>query len=72
MGLAESAFHPVLDLNVELETDPETDEKGLVVEVRVSMAIQEVLRRKRAYTRQWIDAAPADVRSRIRLFYDII
>jgi cellulase/cellobiase CelA1 len=70
MALADSCFGPSV-LTVEVEADPETDEQVLVITARLPLAADEVLRRKREYTRRWIESAPPAAREKIRLLYDI-
>ena len=72
VDLAETHFHPVNHLSVGVETDPDVEEDFLVIDVSVAMDADEVLRRKQAYTRAWLNAAPADQRERIRLLYHIL
>jgi hypothetical protein len=72
IGLAEECFRPIRSLNIEMDVDPETGEDGVVILVGVSMAVDEVLRCKAAYTRQWIDSVPSDSRHRIRLVFHVI
>jgi len=70
--LAEGCFRPVQRLSVEMDVDPDTGEEGLVILVGVSMAVDEVLRCKAAYTRQWVDSVPAGPRHLIRLVFYVI
>ena len=58
LGLAESHFSPIQNLDVSVDTDPETDEEKLVIDITLAMEIDDVLGRKQAYTRDWINAAP--------------
>src|SRR5687768_10434492 len=71
LALADSCLGPSA-LAVELEADPETDEEAVVITAVVSMPADEVLRRKREYTRRWIESAPPAARERIRLLFDIV
>jgi hypothetical protein len=71
MALADSCFGPSA-LAVEVETDPETDEEALVITAVLPMPADEVLGRKREYTRRWVESAPPAAREKIRLLYDIV
>ena len=71
LRLAAAHFRPRTKPVAEVETDPETDERRIVIDVTVDGDIGDVLRRNDSYTREWIANAPADVRSRIRLLYNI-
>src|SRR4051812_40296423 len=70
--LAKSTFDHVTNVRVEVDTDPETDEEALVVIISVTAGVDDVVRFKKSYTRQWVDAVPANSREKIRLLYDII
>ena len=72
LRLAEEAFAPVKRLKTTLETDPETGEEYLVIEVVMADRGDRVLDQKKRYTRAWVQAAPHDIRRRIRLAYDFI
>jgi hypothetical protein len=67
--LADACFPPLERLSVEMEVDPETGEEGVVILVGVSMAVDEVLQCKAAYTRRWVDSVPAGPRHLIRLVF---
>lgn len=70
--LAELHFDPVNDLRVGVEADPDADDDFLVIDVSLAMDADEVLRRKYAYTRDWVNSTPAEGRERIRLLYHIL
>jgi hypothetical protein len=71
LALADFCLGPSA-LVVEVEADPETDEEALVITAVMSMPAEEVLRRKREYTRRWVESAPPATRERIRLLFDIV
>jgi hypothetical protein len=56
---------------VALETDPETDEQSVAIDIAAPMEVNEAVERMREYTRQWVQSAPADVLGLIRLVPDI-
>ncbi len=68
--LAEIHFAPARDLGVSVDIDPETEEEKLVIDVSVATDIDDVLRRKRAYTRDWISSAPLEAGEKICLLCD--
>jgi hypothetical protein len=72
LRLARESFDPVRRLHAELETDPDTDEERIIVEVGVEMPVDEVLERNALYTSQWVARAPLEVRQRIRRLYNIL
>lgn len=69
--LAETVFSPAQPTNVELETDPETGQQRLVVEVILAATMDQAATRYDEYVRQWIAAAPPHVLLEIGLSYDI-
>jgi hypothetical protein len=69
--LAETHFKPGRLLCAEVQTDPETDERSVVIDVSASGTAEEVLRQNEAFTREWIAAVPAGARSSIRVLYRI-
>ena len=70
--LAELHFAPCRDLTLGMETDPETSERTVVIDVTLSMDVAEVIKRKQAYTREWVAVATPNAREQIRLLYNII
>src|SRR6185437_16119219 len=64
-------FRPRDAMTAELEIDPETDEKRIILDVTVEASVDEALKRYDAYLREWIVAAPAEVQLHIGLVYDI-
>jgi hypothetical protein len=70
--LAETHFHPVHELCVGVEEDPEIEDDYLVIDVSVAMGSDEVLRRYDAYTLAWIDSAPQEKREKICMLYHIL
>jgi len=69
--IARESFAPVRELTVELDLDPETGEQTVLVQVASTLPVEEGLERKRQYTQRLMAAAPANVRERIRLLFDI-
>src|SRR5688500_11575093 len=58
--LAREAFGPASDLRLSVDTDPDTDDRRVVLDVTVDATVDELLRRHRDYTRRWVQAVPAD------------
>ena len=56
---------------VTLETDPETDEESVVIDIVAPMEVEAAVETMREYTRQWVQSAPPDVLGLIRLIPDI-
>ena len=69
--LAREVFAPSSRVVVTLEGDPETGEEYIVVQVDVTMAVDEALRRNRGYTSRWIQAASEKGRENIRFLFSI-
>jgi hypothetical protein len=70
--LAETAFHPVHRMTFEVETDPETGEQWVAVDVTVDTDGEDVLRRDWAYALEWVKTTPPDVRSWVRVLYHVM
>lgn len=70
--LAEIAFHPVHRMTFEVETDPETGEQWIAVDVTVDTDGDDVLRRDKAYALEWVTTTPTEVRSYVRVLYHIL
>jgi len=64
-------FHPRDPIRAELEIDPETDEKRVILDVTVDASVDDVLKRYDSYLREWIAAVPPEVQLHIGLVYDI-
>jgi hypothetical protein len=69
--LARATFSSITKLETRLQEDPEADHisQRIVIDVTVSQDTAKTLAEKRAFTRQWVELAPADVREKIRLLY---
>lgn len=72
LRIAEAVLQPVRPPVVELDVDPETGDEWLYISVPVAGTVDDVVRRKLAYTAQWVDAAPWDKREKIRLMPAIV
>ena len=71
LRLAVQIFEPTGDPSVTLETDPETDEEAVVIDVSSPMDCHEAVERELRFTRQWVQAVPPDVIGTIRVILDI-
>lgn len=67
--LARQAFGRVHELHAEVDVDPDSDERRVVLDVTVDAPLDELLRRYASYTREWVAAAPAEVREWVRLSF---
>jgi hypothetical protein len=72
LRLASQTFDLVGDPRLTLETDPETDEEAVVIDVSSPMSCEEAVERKLEYTRQWVGSIPPDVIGTIRLVLGIV
>jgi len=70
--LAHQTFKSVRTLDARIQVDPEGDEERVVIDVTVDATVDEVLAAKKAYTRQWVQTAPPEVRDQIRLLYHLV
>ena len=71
ISLAEATFDPVYNLRIGVEADPETDEEAVIIDVSVTLGVDEAVSRKGEYTRRWVESVPPEVIGRIRLLLDI-
>jgi hypothetical protein len=71
LQLATQTFQLHSDPLVTIETDPETDEEAVVIDVSSPMTCDEAVGRKLQYTRQWVQSVPPDVIGTIRLILSI-
>jgi len=72
ISIARETFGPVRNLTVELEIDPETGERYIVVNVARPLSVSEALARRRAYTTRWIQSASSpEAILQIRMLSDI-
>ena len=69
MRLARQAFGRVHEMRAGVDVDPDTDERRVVLDVTVDAPLDELLRRYASYTREWVAAAPAEVREWVRLSF---
>jgi hypothetical protein len=67
--LARQAFGQVHEMHSEVDVDPDTDERRIVLDVTVDAPVDELLRRYANYTRDWVAAAPAETREWVRLAF---
>jgi hypothetical protein len=72
LRIAEQTLQPIDRLSVTIESDPESDEETVVVDVWIRATVDEGLSRKAAFTRQWIDSVPASIVGQIILLHYLI
>lgn len=72
LRLTESVFASVDPFRVDVETDPETEEQTIAIEIAVKKGIEDAAARKREYTRQSVEQSSPRARGEIRLVYDLI
>jgi hypothetical protein len=71
LQLATRLFDTTDGPRVSLETDPETNEESVVIDITARMEVDEAVEAMREYTRLWVRSAPPDVLGLIRLIPDI-
>jgi hypothetical protein len=69
--LAAQTFEPTGEPSVTLETDPETDEEAVVIDVASPMDVHEAVERELLFTRKWVESVPPDVIGTIRVILNI-
>jgi len=68
---AAQKFESTRDPRVTLETDPETDEEAVIIDLSPPMGCHDAVERELQFTRQWVQAVPPDVIGTIRVILDI-
>jgi hypothetical protein len=68
----ERNFQTISELKIEVDHDPETDEKWLGLNVTIRGEVDEVLNNYDKYINYWVSAVPWPERQKIRLLYNII
>lgn len=69
--LVRECFSSVVELAVEKECDPESDDEWLLVTAQLHEQIEAVLRQYDTYTRRFIGSVPWPQRNKIRFNYDL-
>jgi hypothetical protein len=74
VALARETFSSVAKLETRLQHDPDSDSATtrVVIDVTVSDNASKTLVEKKAFTRQWVQLAPAAAREKIRLLYYLL
>ena len=71
LRLSAQTFQLDGDPRLTLETDPETDEVSVAIDVLSHMDCDEALDHERQFTLQWVQSVPPDVLGMIRLILNI-
>jgi hypothetical protein len=61
LRLAAQTFELDGDPRMTVETDPETDEESVVIDVSSPVGCDEALEQEHQFTRQWVASVPPDV-----------
>lgn len=69
--LAYASFAGISSLTAELEIDPDTVEERIILHLNVSVAVEDVVRSRKTFTRKWVESALPAVREKIVLLYHI-
>ncbi|MBM4307352.1 MAG: hypothetical protein FJ115_06290 [Deltaproteobacteria bacterium] len=72
IGIVNKSFTRIDDIEVEMEEDPETGEKWVLVSIMVRGTVEEILAEYDHYTEKWVSTAPWPERHKIRLSFNII
>lgn len=71
LRLVGEVFPAAHGVRVGVESDPETDEEAVIIDVAADLTTADALERKREYSRRWVASVPPDVIGKIRLVLDI-
>ena len=71
LRLATHTFELDGDPRLTLETDPETDEESVAIDISSQIGCDEALELERQFTRQWVQSVPPDAIGMIRLILNI-
>ena len=72
LRLAQHSFLDLRKIDVEIESDPESEDEWLVIVVQVHGDIGKVLDMYDAYTRKFVQVVPWPFLDKIRLIYDFV
>jgi hypothetical protein len=72
LRLAQQSFLDLTNIEVQVESDPESDDEWLCIVVQVHSEIGKVLDMYDAYTKGLVREVPWPARDRIRLIYDFV
>lgn len=72
IGLIDKHFDDIHNWDIELNSDPETNEKWLVLEIDVNGDISDILSSYDNYILEFISTIPTHNREKIRLAYNIL
>lgn len=70
--LIESSFSSSEELSLQLEEDPDTEEKWVVLDVSVQGEVEKILDEYQSYTSHWVSKVPWPERNKIRLSYNLV
>jgi hypothetical protein len=66
------SFEQIESLKTEVEEDPETGEKWMLISITAHGEVEEILEQYDRYTESWVSAAPWPECHKIRLSFDIV
>src|SRR5262245_11288309 len=69
--LARKCFPSIRDIEIQLETNPETEEEGIVLRVVAQSDIERVTEAYRQYVKEWVRSTTWQQRSFFRLSYTL-
>jgi hypothetical protein len=69
VNLIRSVCGPAQSLTADVDLDPDTDERRVILDVTLDAPYDDVLERYYAFTRKWVDAVPAEVREWVRFAF---
>ena len=72
MQWAEEMFSPIDRCEITLETDPETDELSIAIDIWLSMTIEETVKRNHDFALRWASGAKHESQLVIRLLTHLI
>lgn len=73
LRLADECFQPIHRLAVSVEPDPEVqDEEKVVIDIWLTMSVDEAVGHQSAYNRRWVDLAPPEAINQIVLIFYLL
>jgi hypothetical protein len=70
--LAQQIYKPVAAISARIQTDPDSDEQRIIVDVPVDGEVDSVLAREDEFGKQWTRTVRDDDRQQIRVLYYFI
>ena len=72
LRIIRQSFEQIDSVGLEVEEDPETGEKWILIAITVRGGVEEILKQYDRYTESWVSSVPWPECDKIRLSFDIV